>query len=90
MADLKLMDRIHHFILETMVESGVAPHYTEIAKAFSVPPEEGKKLLHELVELVKPSWFYDGTDYIATYAPLNNVPTQYRISVEGEQKWFAQ
>ena len=42
MADLKLMDRIHHFILETFLESGVAPHYSEIAKAFSVPPEEGK------------------------------------------------
>lgn len=90
MADLKTMDRLHHFILETMVERGVAPHYTEIARAFSVPPEAGKKLLHELMAIGKPWWLYDGTDYIATYAPFNNVPTQYRISVGGDQKWFAQ
>ncbi len=42
MADLTMMDRTFHFILTTMVERGFAPHYTEIARAFSVPPEEGK------------------------------------------------
>ena len=36
------------------------------------------------MELGKPWWLYDGTDYIASYGPFNNVPTQYRISVEGE------
>jgi hypothetical protein len=24
------------------------------------------------------------------FAPFNNLPTQYRVSVEGEQRWFAQ
>ncbi len=90
MADSKMMDRTFHFILETMVESGVAPHYTEIAKAFSVPPEEGKKLLHELMGTGIPAWLFPDTDQIASFAPLNNLPTQYRISVEGRQKWFAQ
>ncbi len=37
-----------------------------------------------------PSWLFPDTDQIASFAPLNNLPTQYRISVEGEQKWFAQ
>ncbi len=90
MADLKLMDRTFHFILTTMVERGYAPHFTEIAKAFSVPPEEGKKLLHELMGAGTPSWLFPDTDHIASIAPLNNYPTQYRISVEGQQKWFAQ
>ena len=90
MADSKMMDRTFHFILTTMVESGVAPHHTEIAKAFSVPPEEGKKLLHELMGTGIPAWLYPDTDQIASFAPLNNLPTQYRISVEGQQKWFAQ
>ena len=90
MADLKMMDRIHHFIMETMVERGIAPHYTEIARAFSVAPEEGKSLLHDLMGTGIPSWLFPDTDYIASFAPLNNLPTQYRISVEGEQKWFAQ
>ncbi len=90
MADSKMMDRTFHFILKTMVESGVAPHYTEIAKAFSVPPEEGKKLLHELMGAGIPAWLFPDSDHLVSFAPLNNNPTQYRISVEGEQKWFAQ
>ncbi len=90
MTDLKMMDRTFHFILSTMVERGFAPHYTEIAKAFSVPPEEGKKLLHDMMAVRIPSWLYPDTDQIASFAPLNNYSTQYRISVEGQQKWFAQ
>jgi uncharacterized protein YfbU (UPF0304 family) len=43
------LDRTHHFILETFVERGYAPHYTEIARRFGLPPEEGKKLLLELM-----------------------------------------
>ena len=27
---------------------------------------------------------------MASFPPFNNQPTQYRISVDGEQKWFAQ
>ena len=28
--------------------------------------------------------------YIVSFAPFHNLPTQYRITVDGEQKWFAQ
>jgi hypothetical protein len=90
MADASLMDRVFHYILETMVKEGQGPHYTELAKAFSVKPEEGKALLRELTGTGIPAWLYDDTDYIASFAPFNNVPTQYRISVAGEQKWFGQ
>jgi hypothetical protein len=27
---------------------------------------------------------------VVSMAPFNNLPTQYRITIEGEQKWFAQ
>ena len=27
---------------------------------------------------------------IASFAPFNNLPTQYRISIDGQHKWFAQ
>ena len=37
-----------------------------------------------------PNWLFPETDLIASFAPFNNLPTQYRISVDGEQKWFAQ
>lgn len=90
MADTQQLDRTYHFILETFVERGQAPHYTEIASHFSVPPEEGKRLLHALMATPLPIWLYPNTDLIASFAPFNNLPTQYRITVDGEQKWFAQ
>ncbi len=90
MADTQRLDRTYHFILETFVTRGYAPHYTEIAKAFSVQPEEGKKFLHELMDTKLPIWLYPNTDLIASFAPFNNMPTQYRITVDGQQKWCAQ
>ena len=35
-------------------------------------------------------WLHPETDYIASFPPLNGLPTQYRVTVRGEQKWFAQ
>lgn len=85
------LDRTYHFILESFVKNGQAPHYTEIAREFSVSPDAGKKLLHDLMDDTKmPIWLYPGTDLIASFAPFNNLPTQYRITIDGHQKWFAQ
>ena len=85
------LDRTYHFIMETFLKRGQAPHYTEIAREFAVPPDEGKHLLHDLMDSAKmPIWLYPGTDLIASFAPFNNLPTQYRITIDGEQKWFAQ
>ncbi len=83
-------DQTHHFILETFVERGYAPHYTEIAARFGVAPEEGKKLLHELTATGLPVWVYPGTDLIASCAPFNNQPTQYRVGIDGRPGWFGQ
>ncbi len=90
MADTKILDRTYHFILATFVKRGYAPHYTEIAKEFSISPDDGRKLLHELMEVKMPNWLYPDTDLIASFAPFNNLPTQYQITVDGQHKWFAQ
>jgi hypothetical protein len=91
MPDTRRLNQVYHFIMETFVEQGHAPHYTDIAGAFSVSPDEGKKLLHELMDNTKlPIWLYPDTDLIASFAPFHNLPTPYRITVDGEQKWFAQ
>lgn len=84
------LDETYHFILSVLVERGQAPHFTEIAARFGVPTDEGKRRLHELTALRLPNWLFPETDLIASFAPFNNLPTQYRISVDGEQKWFAQ
>ncbi len=98
MADMELSDRTFYLIIQRFVATGQAPYYTELAKDLGLSVEEGRKLLHELMETpcpayaggVYPGWLYPGTDYIASFAPFNNLPTQYRITIDGEQKWFAQ
>jgi hypothetical protein len=92
MAEPQELDGTFHFIMQRFVEQGQAPHYTEMAKAFSVPPEEGRRRLHELMNsgLPLPIWLYPGTDLITSFSPFHNLPTQYRISVDGHQKWFGQ
>ncbi|MBP1699048.1 MAG: hypothetical protein H6Q41_4236 [Deltaproteobacteria bacterium] len=91
MANSSDLDRTFHFIMKRMVETGQAPHYTEIASGMGISVEEGRKALHDLMATPGiPGWLYPQTDYIASFAPFNNLPTQYRITIEGQQKWFGQ
>lgn len=86
----KRIDRVFQFILRRFKETGQAPHYTELAAELKVSPDKGRKLMHDLIDTGLPAWFHPDTDYIASFPPFNNLPTQYRITVDGEQKWFAQ
>jgi len=76
--------------MSRMVETGQAPHYTEIAKELGVSVEDGRKALYELFTAGIPGWLFPNTDLIASFAPFNNLPTQYRITIDGQQKWFGQ
>jgi hypothetical protein len=90
MADTQQLDRVYQFVMETFVRQGQAPHYTEIARAFSISPEQGKRLLHELMAAGLAAWLHPSTDFIASFAPFNNLPNQYHITIDGQQKWFGQ
>ena len=90
MAETRLLDELYHYILTTLVEKGQAPHYTEIARTFSVTPEEGKALQHDLIATGVPGWLHPGTELLASLGPFNNLPTHYRITVDGQQRWFGQ
>ena len=48
MSDLSILDRTFHLIMKRMVESGQAPHYTEVASEFGIPMEDGRKVLRDL------------------------------------------
>jgi len=84
------MDRTFFFILKRIVDTGQAPFYTEIAGELGVSVEEGRKALHDLFGTGIAAWVFPKTDYIASLSPFSNLPTQYRITVEGQQKWFGQ
>ena len=90
MSEPSKVENTFHIIMSRMVETGQAPHYTEIAAELSVPVEEGRKALHELFSAGVPGWLFPNTDLIASFAPFNNLPTQYRITIDGQQKWFGQ
>jgi len=90
MAPPSQLDKTYSFILERMVETGQAPFYTEIAAELGVSVAEGQKALHDLMAAGIPGWVYPSTSYIVSFAPFNNLPTQYRITIEGQQKWFGE
>lgn len=90
MADLAMLDRAFHAIMQRFINTGQAPHYTELAKELGVAVEEGRQLITDLMNAGVPGWLHPQTDYIASFPPFNNQPTQYRITIDGQQKWFAQ
>ena len=90
MSEANQMDQIFQIIMKGMMDTGQAPHFTEIAASLDVPVEEARAALHELFSPGFPAWVFPNTDYISSFPPFSNLPTQYRISIDGQQKWFAQ
>ncbi len=89
MADLELLDRGYAAVMHRVVATGQAPHFTELAGELGVDLATAKAVVHELVA-VTPGWVHPGTDHIASFPPFNIQPTQYRVSIDDEQRWFAQ
>jgi len=83
------LDRAFHTILTIMVETGRAPNQTGLGAALGLDLDESNTILHNLMASGYPGWVDENND-IVTICPLSNHPNQYRISVDGEQKWFGQ
>ena len=90
MSQSSQLDETYQIILNSFIETGQAPHYTEIAKELGVSMEEGRKAMHNLFSAGINGWLYPNTDFIVSVAPFNNLPTQFRITIDGEHKWFGQ
>jgi hypothetical protein len=91
MSDPSRMDRTFNIIMKKLAASGQAPHYTEVAAELGLPMEEGRRAVRELFSRPGfPGWLYPNTDYITSFPPFNNLPTQYRITIDGLQRWFGQ
>ena len=86
MNESSTMDKTFHIIMKRLVNTGQAPHYTEIAAELGVSTEGGRKAVHELFSLpIFPIWLYPNTDYITSFPPFNNLPTHYRVTIDGRQ-----
>jgi hypothetical protein len=90
MSEPKQLDKAFSFIMKRIIKTGQAPFYTEIAAHLGVSVEEGRKVLHGVFAAGVPGWVFPNTNYIVSFAPFNNLPTQYRITIQGQQKWFGQ
>ena len=90
MSKSSLLDKTFRIILKRMVETGVAPHYTEVSAGLGISVEKGRKAVHDLFSAGVSGWLFPDTDYIASFAPFSNLPSQYRVTIDGHQKWFAQ
>ncbi|MBI4306025.1 MAG: hypothetical protein HY678_06865 [Chloroflexi bacterium] len=90
MTDSTNLDRTFHAIITRLVETGRASHYTELATDLGCGVEESRRALHDLMATSYPAWLHPDSDLIAVFQPFSSIPTQYKITVDGHQKWFSQ
>ncbi len=91
MSTSKYLNKTFQIILDSFIATGQAPNYEEVATELGLSPSEGRKLFRKLISsFTFPGWFQPKTDNIASFAPFNNLPNNYKLTIEGEQKWFAQ
>jgi alkylated DNA nucleotide flippase Atl1 len=90
MEETALVQRAYTAVVEHFIKTGRSPHYTELAAMLGLPPEEARQLQHKAAESSLACWFVKDTDYVESWAPFSNVPTQYLVTVKGEQKWYGQ
>jgi hypothetical protein len=85
------LNQTFHFIMERIIATGKAPDYTEIAAELGVAPAEGQSALRKVFSSFGfPGWFYPNTDTIMSFPPFNIEPTNHRLTIDGEQRWFGQ
>ncbi len=90
MSEPEMVQRAYTTIIRYSVDHGIAPHYTELAASLGVTPDEARGIQEEAAKAGVGCWISHDTDYIHSFAPFSNLPTQYRISIEGVQKWWGQ
>lgn len=90
MSDLNLVQKAYTEVVKHIVQTGRAPHFTELAETMGLLPDEALNLQREATKIALASWFVENTNYIESWAPFSNVPTPYLVTVNGQQKWYGQ
>jgi hypothetical protein len=89
-AQSKLVQKAYTAVVEHFIETGRAPHYTELAQTLGIQPVEARDVQRQAAEASLACWFVQDADYVESWAPFSNVPTHYLVTVEGEQRWYGQ
>ena len=90
MAEIAPIQRAYTAIVRHFLDRGRAQHYTELASLLGVDPDAAIDLQRGAAEASPAGWLEPETEYIASWAPFSNIPTQTRISVDGKERWYGQ
>ena len=92
MASQEERQKVHQGVLSHFIETGRAPHYTELAELLDIVPEKARRIIRETTAESPFSfaWITPDTDYIGAWAPFSNLPNHHLISVDGVEKWYGQ
>ncbi len=85
----ELLDKALHTIMTRLVQTGRAPDYVELSAGLGLDPGKARDVVNDLMATGYPGWL-DEHDTIVTICPFSNRPNEYKITVDGEQKWFGQ
>src|ERR1700758_3136336 len=75
MSEQGMTDRMWNHITRMLIDTGRPPHYAELARLLGVSPAESRTILHAVLEAYPIGWLHPETDYIASFPPLNGLPT---------------
>ena len=80
--------RVRKVIVDSFVQTGHAPDTSEIGTTLNLSRQQ---VLSAFRELPKFDTFAveKGTENIRILSPFSNLPTPFKISIDGEQRWFA-
>ncbi|HXH84900.1 MAG TPA: organomercurial lyase [Candidatus Tectomicrobia bacterium] len=80
--------RVRALIVESFVETGRAPTVCDLAERLALSRPEVLAAFRELAT-IDTFAVEAGTDNIRLLSPFSNLPTAYRVSVDGRPGWFA-
>jgi len=84
------VQRAYTAVLEYFLKTGRAPHYTELAVILGLRPQVAREIQRKAADTALGCYFVNDTDYIESWAPFSNVPSQYFVTINGQQKWYGQ
>ena len=84
-----ILDRAFYSVITRMVEMGNAPSRADLAAELDLDSVDVPTVLNHLFAAGHAGWLDDDGEIVSS-TPFSNVPNQYKISVDGQQKWFGQ
>lgn len=84
-AEPQLLSRAYRALMTGFVRHGRALHYTELGEILGLASDQARQAQKDLVASGLPIWEHPDTDLIVAMTPFSSLPTQYRISVNGQQ-----